>query len=491
MLLYGVFGLLVLLIVAWMGLAWFGRSQMLEEYGEDQMRKAERWAETPLDVRWDLVPPSETIETTRPRHLISYPSELPHEPDATRRKFFRLMDELSENFFTTLEPTVRPLRDKMTAAADLTPADVDDITTISAKIEPAIALARELAATPGYVHEHPEFWSSDYSYEFNSGLYALQFYTLSQLYLGREKEAVDMADLTANLIRWRGNMTNHRRNDLILRDASGNMSNFALVLDMRTSDSVVLAQALDMLNRQREPLHRLPDAILANLYETIQMFRDAKELGYLPDNKQTNTPTPLMLLAFQADADLFHRWVIKNLEPESGQYNRSIKVLEERRQGRARMTTIDRVVSALFDTFRSPLHVAARPVLIGFGWESYSLMVKSREGTLVTYDLTRLHLARRIAELRGESLPVTEQDFVPKYMPEFPTDPHTGKPYEFSNSEQMFFSAGYDGIPGNENDEKLELPLGIYVPPKSLTPEEEAEAARMFEEMINKTLDTE
>src|SRR5690606_28285482 len=42
---------------------------------------------------------------------------------------------------------------------------------------------------------------------------------------------------------------------------------------------------------------------------------------------------------------------------------------------------------------------------------------------LSRYDITRLWLARRIAELRGDPLPVTQSDFVPRYLPDWPADP--------------------------------------------------------------------
>lgn len=483
MLLYGVFGLLVLLIVAWMGLAWFVRYRVEKFEGPEQLKLAEQWANTPLSISWELVLPSETENTTVSEGMLSFPPELPPEADATRREFFRLLDEQYLSYRTTLAETLYPIRQKMEAAAPLSPDDITNITTISAEIKPLIPLARALASTPAYAHEHPESWDLHHTYRFDRGLSVLRFYALSQLYLKNQDEAIDTMDATIDLLTWRGHTTRYYECFMMVRAVSRYASHFSLALDVRTSDSTALARQLDVLNRHRDSLHQFPDVSIACHLEYLQLFRDAKACSYLPDNEQTQSPTPLALMELHLRSDQFHNWVINNLEPNSEQYKRSARVIAYKGRHLLSAPPFERFTNSIPTVFHPAIIIATRPLHTFLLWSSEQSLIESRQGTLVTYDLTRLHLARRIAELRGESLPVTEQDFVPKYMPEFPTDPHTGKPYEFSNSEQMFFSAGYDGIPGNENDEKLELPLGIYVPPKSLTPEEEAEAARLFEDM--------
>src|SRR5690606_11346911 len=75
-------------------------------------------------------------------------------------------------------------------------------------------------------------------------------------------------------------------------------------------------------------------------------------------------------------------------------------------------------------------------------WRSDNGYLYVGRTTAIQYDLTRLWLARRIAELRGDPLPVTRSHFVPRYLPEWPADPFspTADGFSFDATRNEFYS---------------------------------------------------
>ena len=76
----------------------------------------------------------------------------------------------------------------------------------------------------------------------------------------------------------------------------------------------------------------------------------------------------------------------------------------------------------------------------------------------IQYDLLRLFLARRLAELRGDPLPVTQSDFVPRYLPDWPADPYspTDDGFQFDATTGEFYSIGPDATAATPDDIQLD-----------------------------------
>ena len=481
MLLYGVFGLIALFFFGKQCLFWYLDWDLKRSVAPERLAAMQNWIHTPLNVQWDKV--------NLPPYL---------DPNATEQKFPPDLERLYEEFvhgYNDRQNSVidrveelGTLRDKVYAAAPLTDAERADLTTITAQLLPMAEAVARMVQHPDYSRDHPSQPGLPHDELLDLTATGLALLAYSHLHNNKPESATETIDLMLRFNRFGGWLSADDNTERIgyaqhnYQIALGHAMRFALVADRLSTAPTLLEQTLQVMNNHRDAVETTLRPVPPVVMPGVLLLREMMTTGYLESTTETTSPTLSFLLNVVSEGPRYNRWLTKNYPPEG----------EAHKAGRARLDEYiasqpgNSIVQQVFyrvSTWGSQLH-KEQPL---FGeyifWKSRWMRHADRELVVVKYDLTRLHLARRIAELRGESLPVTEQDFVPKYMPEFPTDPHTGKPYEFSNSEQMFFSAGYDGIPGNENDEKLELPSGIYVPPKSLTPEEEAEAARLFEDM--------
>ena len=228
----------------------------------------------------------------------------------------------------------------------------------------------------------------------------------------------------------------------------------------------MLEKLLSILTNNNPSLYLSNDPSNIKLYYMRLIDRFERE-GYPYKKKRLITNREIQQAGFEVHR--FFDWIRPRLSPNDklAKHINSIKSTNYATLGPPWLETFRKKMPTdwryRFDRVWAHVELDANMILQWDFWQDY----RERARLIpAQYDLTRLFLARRIAALRGDPLPVTQSDFVPRYLPDWPTDPFspTGAGFSFDATRNEFYSVGEDGASSTADDVYLERPS-----PESLT----------------------
>lgn len=470
LLLYALFFIVALGTIAWLSYSWYLKRQIENTYSAADIAAAKVWATTPHPFPAHLLPPFEP-----------FPPEL----DEKHRTYIDHVEKLSSLIYMQVYEDLGYTESKLREHAPLTPEERADATTVTAQFLPLLEEARELTAHPDYRRLNPA--DSMKQNEYFSWNDKQVFRLIAQVYVYNQDypAAIDVTDILLRLGHYAPHLTESAGLVIEPSSISNSAQNIAMMLDRSTSDPVHLQSMLDVLNRHRDQLHTNPAHEWFWQYGALATLEAMLRLDYIKPSRMTENPTPEFLVRLNGRSQAFRQWVVNTQPPESEDYQTARDLLDKGNEWRTPPDQNIRLYRMLFEWKVNATRSLGAPWSCMSAWYGAKSNADNRNARLAGYDLTRLHLARQIATLRGEAVPQTEQDFAPSYMPEFPRDPFSDQPYQFVPERGEFSSAGPDGRHGTPDDIRLPHPAGSYTPPPPMTDAESEKLRETLDEIMS------
>ena len=442
--LYGVLVLAALLWVGYHGLSSYLNNKARSALAPTELAEYDKWLDTPQTVPDAWLNPHDDQDEAYLADRLAAVRVLMHESNALVRE-------------TSSGATLG----KMLRGEPVPPEELDDLTSRAAPMAgPRADLAR-LAALPHYSVNGPDEFGLNAPI-----LYAtkqLMIHPLLDIYQGRVAQGIEGIDDAFAMLRYRPPA--NFMNIMIGQAAAGLANELAQVADRHTTDPAYLHQLLQVYNARRTGLLGHDRDIgyhdVGGVLVTC-MMRD----GFITRPDNAITPREISTAIFNLDD--YGRW-IRNDVPAGDQHRvRVEKEIADLKSAFGTTAGAAGWMSVLLsaDQIRKlqmwGLKMSHETLSIN-NWKQQRDIRTRRLQVVVHYDLARLWLARRMAELRGDPLPVTQSDFVPRYLPEWPADPHspTGAGFQFDATTGEFYSIGPDATPATLDDitmEKLPAP---------------------------------
>lgn len=393
-----VFLIFVLLIVATiLGARWYFNQLIHKDMSPEEIAEMERFFEEPIGIpeAWQEVEP--------------FSFELVEAAENVRAKWNALGEPPA-----LLDEDWSAIRDQLRAGKPLSPNQWEAIGQVVETYEDYMAAVTELVNLPEYeLQAFPPEEPDDYKPDFlmmqqTAKLLCLQAY--AQGHRGEWKPAFESA-LTAMKLGSR-HPASHLITHLLAFAAEGIAADCLTALARDCDDPATLRSTLDEMNRI-DPQINLDNLVQAMLIDEIGMLREFKRQGYSVD-----------LDPNQTGSDLFRQHLAIAQEASA---------IPSSTSGTGSKTEAE---TFLPDMMLRMLYNIARPNFL----ETHirERLAKSK------FDLARLALASRIAQLEGGTISGSTLQFVPKYFPENLQDPFSSAPYIWDSSAEVFYSVGPD-----------------------------------------------
>ena len=439
-----------LAIAAWQGLLWYVDYTVKKQMPPAEYAEYQAWLQTPI-------PPPTTAD-------LDY-EPMPPDLMAERDRLLQDLDHTLDNDTKTVfRDTRSSLSASLIAGAPLSAEQQEFLTTATLAYQPFADRAKALAQTPGYLYNRQSI-SDEFDYRvlftpiFTPGIF-------HHIYREEFDEAIDLIDSALAFSHIDEIAPNV--DQLIVRAQALRTAQAARVLATRTSNTQSLTRLLTILSRHHQPIfHHGSEKQLLGL--TYMRWRNMIKEGYI-DLPTGDTPIE-DIVATTGNIWSYLLWLDKTQRTHPTTSTVASLFRAELRSAASYVTLKSdpvgyistRITQTPSLSFLHPMagSVTARQVQNHLH-ENYVGNQKFRSQLVTDYDLTRLWLARRIAELRGDPLPLTQSDFVPRYLPDWPADPFspTGAGFSFDAARGEFYSVGEDGAPGTADDVYLEIPTG-------------------------------
>ena len=453
---------LVFLALVIGGGAYLGIKSLIEKMSLAHLTAAERveyqtWMDTPvtLPAQWH------TIHATPPS------AKMQAERDAVVKEMQLLMRTLTQA--TTATETIYKNLD------DNTPISEADARTIMNAAAPHLDLFHRmasLAAQPNYTLTEPLKISGYPFPRLHPGV--IISVTLADHQLGQSQQALDRVDAFIRYLRMQPPQfsdTTQFQNHYI-----GIVLKLCQYMALDDTDGAVCARALTVLNDNAtstlEPILQgsLSEIELLSFYLMEHKHPITQKGNFTLRQAHHLLHAPHWITGANPRAEVY-TWLEHQLppaDPDRAEFHALASNYARWHTATPGSTwqqiVYDIIGDKAYQHVATTLKVAARAPLAGIDVWKNAHDANARNKRMATqYHLTRLFLARRVAELRGDPLPVTQSDFVPRYLPEWPADPFsaTGAGFQFDATTGEFYSIGPDATPATLDDitmEKLPAP---------------------------------
>ncbi len=408
---FGLFFLLALAILGLLGVERYMKKKAIKDLKPAEVEEFQRWAESDMNIP--------------PAALTSKP-ELPAALLKERALVFQEGKREYERWEKPLFQGSPSIVELMRSGSTLTTGQLETLTSTTATFPPLLARAKALFSNPDYVINSRTYPATGnvLFLEYTLMLRVLNAYALMQTYTGDFAGAVDTTDVV--LIQSKRDPAPGFIYTVMGYEGGRHAAHLATLFQRNTSDPEHLQSLLDVLNQRREQAYQSGEPY-TYMGEYLPLLAQMQADGYTSPTKIT--PGLLMDTGIFAERD-YMEWLDENLPAGSPRRTGVRRRLAEFRSA---------TPTGKFDwqeaITRSPLRFAVRrlerasvDVFLADYWSSVKTFMTNWASSRRNYDLARLGLARRIAELNGEPVPVTPEDFVPKYLPEYPVDAQTSKP---------------------------------------------------------------
>ena len=446
-------GLLLLFtigMVTYHALVQYDHSQAIRTLTPDERQAFDEWLHTPIAIpaEWFHSSPPPSRETINQQEAI-----------------IQQLDSLT----STLKPVVHApgrLLNRLSNLETLNEEELNQALEETAPIVLVMALIEQVVARPDYTFNLPyDFGYLDIRYwgGINRGFLVVR--SMLTIHLGDYRTAIEQMNTSMKFYRWRPPATTMPTG--MARTMAYYATRFTLILEHNTSDTLHLQAMLTVLNDRRGDL--LGDGNPVNyMGPDLILYLDMIDQNYLRKKSQTILPEDLPIASVHLQR--YEEYTQHKL-PAGDLRREMVKIQADKyRKDFSHFSTTG-------NRFLDTLRLVAKPAVyhrihltyaqrfwkyryLVSTWQSDNGYLYVGRTTAIQYDLTRLWLARRIAELCGDPLPVTQSDFVPRYLPDWPTDPFslTADGFSFDAARNEFYSVGEDGASSTADDVYLELP---------------------------------
>lgn len=422
-LLYGVFIIVGLVIIGHMAAKEYFTRQALATLSASDRADFEAWQNRDIEVPagW----------------FTSYPANAA-EIEAAKQKLANEIKRVSSGL------PVAVLR--MTPGHEIRQHTIDDLAKTAAAVEPLFAQAKALTEMPGYTFSPVSTMIPFDNVRLSQYIGPLHAPVTLAIIEGRHDEAVEKIDVLLGLNHLGPVNIGNYNDEQTLHVITVNGQN----LGNMTSDTQTLRALLDTLNRHRDGLQVVSQDI--GVAHGLAGIREMVHEGYI-DPPAGNVLAMREFQQYLKRYEGFRKHLYRTISPSDYRYSYLDTILNPPKRGALTASSggpltfqiLTRVVSTpgLSNLYRWGMSTtSARYEVMSFQREAE--LARKAKDIQAEYDLLRLWLARRIAELDGKPLPTTEADMVPHYLTTWPADPWStsGAGYQFSPEKGEFQTVG-------------------------------------------------
>ncbi len=389
------------------------KKKEFESVSPTDLAKFQKWAKQDLGI---------------PAQLLEIPPPVPDHIVTARARLFRDSEAEYNRWDPITDNTILPRHsvvDILYTGGPLTTEQLALVTTVTAAFPPLLARAKDLVNDPEYVVNPRGYPATGGrirgTYDF---MRMCRIYAHFQVETGNAAAAVETVDLLLSF--FKKDPAPGYLYSIIAANAGRDVGDVATAMICKTTDTVVLTSLLQLMNEEvNETFENGADYQL--LSNSVIVRRHMKADGYISEVPVKNWD----FVVVPYEQRLYLEWLEKKLPHTSSRRREVQRELEEFRSYSSNVLPkpIRHFFSKNHNEFISRRIDAMSVDMEKYlEWEGLQSQRKFWRQHLNHYNTARLQLAQRIAQLNGETVPMTPPDFTPRYLPEYPLDANTSTP---------------------------------------------------------------